>query len=153
MTEENKTRGHGAGGANTNKNGLSYETLTDLNSEFLVTYGTNDSLEIVFNNDTNGYKLAYTKQNGFSKFILRKTFSNVVAEQIIWDKKKLGFPVPQRAWMEDREVALLFEDYVKNSKLIVSLGINKTPKRDSSTYWRLVNIAIWEKVFKVNNLQ
>ena len=69
MTEENKTRGHGAGGANTNKNGLSYETLTDLNSEFLVTYGTNDSLEIVFNNDTNGYKLAYTKQKGFSKFM------------------------------------------------------------------------------------
>ena len=95
----------------------------------------------------------FKMKNGFSKYILRKTFSNVVAKQIIWDKKKLGFPVPQRSWMEDREVALLFEDYVKNSKLIVSLGIDKTPKRDSSAYWRLVNIAIWEKVFKVNNLQ
>mgnify|MGYP006442980449 FL=1 len=79
MTEENKTRGHGAGGANTNKNGLSYETLTDLNSEFLVTYGTNDSLEIVFNNDTNGYKLAYTKQKGFSKFMNKYFFKSFLS--------------------------------------------------------------------------
>ena len=48
-----KNRGTGAGGSNTNKNGLPYEELTDLNSEFIVTYGTNDSLEIVFNNDAN----------------------------------------------------------------------------------------------------
>ena len=39
MVEENKTRGHGAGGANTNKNGLPYEELTDLNSEFIVFCG------------------------------------------------------------------------------------------------------------------
>ena len=69
MAEENKTRGHGAGGANTNKNGLPYEELTDLKTQFLVTYRTNDFLEIVFNNDTNGYKFVYTKQKGFSNFM------------------------------------------------------------------------------------
>ena len=82
MVEENKTRGHGAGGANTNKNGLPYEELTDLNSEFIVTYGTNDSLEIVFNNDANGYKLAYTKQKGFSKFMNTFTCFIYIAYQI-----------------------------------------------------------------------
>ena len=47
---ENKTRGHGAGGANTNKNGLPYEKLTDLNTEFKVTYETDGYKEILFIN-------------------------------------------------------------------------------------------------------
>ena len=66
---ENKTRGHGAGGANTNKNGLPYEKLTDLNTEFKVTYETDGYKEILFRDDDDGYKFVYTKQKGFSNFM------------------------------------------------------------------------------------
>ena len=77
MVEENKTRGHGAGGANTNKNGLPYEELTDLNSEFIVTYGTNDSLEIVFNNDANTNDYFKSFFDGINKKMLRLDFYNI----------------------------------------------------------------------------
>ena len=47
-----KTRGTGAGGANTNKNGLSYETLTDLSDRYtVIKYDTNYK-KIIFNNST-----------------------------------------------------------------------------------------------------
>lgn len=54
MAEESNTniknRGTGAGGANTNKNGLSYETLTDLSDRFTVIKHDTNHKKIIFNN-------------------------------------------------------------------------------------------------------
>lgn len=44
-----KTKGSGAGGANTNKNGLPYEELTDLQTEYHVHYTNKYSSTISFN--------------------------------------------------------------------------------------------------------
>ena len=41
-----KTKGKGAGGANTNKNGLPYENLTDL-SDILIKIGNNNKFDII----------------------------------------------------------------------------------------------------------
>ena len=94
----------------------------------------------------------YKIKKCYSKYIVRSSYTDIVPEKIIWDKKKLGFPVPQKAWMEDNEVASIFKSYIKNSKIIKLVGIDKIPQKNTSLYWRLVNIAIWEKVFKVSKI-
>ncbi|MDO9056599.1 MAG: asparagine synthase (glutamine-hydrolyzing) [Sulfuricurvum sp.] len=91
-------------------------------------------------------------KNCFSKYILRKAYDDLVPHRILWDHKKLGFPVPQKQWMEDKEIVSLFQTYLENSKLIKLLNINKIPQNNSDIYWRLVNVAIWEKVFHIEDV-
>ena len=54
--------------------------------------------------------------------------------------------------MEDKEIVSLFQTYLENSKLIKLLNINKIPQNNSDIYWRLVNVAIWEKVFHIEDV-
>ena len=54
-------KGTGAGGANTNKNGLPYEEMTDLKTEYTVIDTTPNSQIIAFNQDTS-HKFITTKQ-------------------------------------------------------------------------------------------
>ena len=42
-------------------------------------------------------------KNGFSKYILRKTFEDSVDKSIIWNKEKKGFPVPQNEWCNNKD--------------------------------------------------
>ena len=67
-TEENKqsiiiNKGTGAGGANTNKNGLSYEELTDLSTNYvevgIVNNGKNKYKSIKFINEFFVFKQKY----------------------------------------------------------------------------------------------
>ena len=61
-----KTKGYGAGGANTNKNGLSYEELTDLVSEYTIhnsnlysstiSFKSYPDIELVSTNQSNMFK-------------------------------------------------------------------------------------------------
>ena len=60
-------RGTGAGGANTNKNGISYEELTNLNSEFNVLSNGKFAQKITFVNDCNHREFYTTKQAHFFK--------------------------------------------------------------------------------------
>ena len=61
-----KTKGTGAGGANTNKNGLPYEELTDLHSEFTIHTKNKNSFTISFNCKPE-MQLIYTKQSRLFK--------------------------------------------------------------------------------------
>lgn len=92
-------------------------------------------------------------KNCYTKYILRKAFSLDVDERILWDKNKLGFPVPQSKWLQDNEVVKYFDDFITHSNLLKSLNVTKIPKEDSALYWKVVNIAIWEKVFQIEELQ
>lgn len=72
-----KTKGNCAGGCNTNKNGLSYETLTELNTEFLILNKNKYALEIKFNNDTTDNIFMYTNKSKFFKYIDKYIDKNV----------------------------------------------------------------------------
>jgi len=91
----------------------------------------------------------YKIRRCFSKYVLRKAFEDIVPAQIIWDRKKLGFPVPQKQWMADPEIAKMFREYLDNSRILPALGIDRRPEPTDDLYWRMVNIAVWEKVFAV----
>lgn len=89
----------------------------------------------------------------YTKYILRKAFLSDVDVKILWDKNKLGFPVPQNEWLKDDTIIEYLDEYINSSKLLKSLDITKIPKDDSSLYWKVANIAIWEKVFQIEELK
>ena len=62
-------RGTGAGGSNTNKNGLSYEKLTDLKSEYNIQSANRHSNEIIFKKDHKNTIFISTKQSNLFKYM------------------------------------------------------------------------------------
>lgn len=61
-------RGTGAGGSNTNKNGLSYEKLTDLKSKYNIQSANRHANEIIFKNDPKNTLFFSTKQSDLFKY-------------------------------------------------------------------------------------
>lgn len=43
-------------------------------------------------------------RDGYTKWILRKSMSRSLPQQIVWRTDKIGFEPPQKIWMEDRRV-------------------------------------------------
>lgn len=43
----------------------------------------------------------YKFRNGFTKSILRSAYENVIPDKINWQKKKMGFPAPEKAILKD----------------------------------------------------
>ena len=39
-------------------------------------------------------------RNGWTKYIVRKSFSDKMPKEVIWNKKKLGFDIPQAYWVK-----------------------------------------------------
>ena len=92
-------------------------------------------------------------KHGFSKYILRKTFEENVSSEIIWNKDKKGFPVPQSEWCKDEKFLLLANRYVEKSKILKALDVNLEIDKANPMYWKIVNIAIWEEVFKIESIK
>jgi len=68
-------KGNGAGGCNTNKNGLSYEVLTDLNTEYTVISDNKYFKEIYFKNKSNVFEL--TNQSNLFKHMVSNMNNNI----------------------------------------------------------------------------
>ena len=68
-------RGTGAGGAQTNANGLPYEILTSLDTEFTVTRNINKHIRIILFNGYNG-NFVHTMQNGFKIYMRERNQIN-----------------------------------------------------------------------------
>lgn len=50
--------------------------------------------------------------NGWTKWLLRKSVEDILPEEIVWRKDKIGFEPPQKKWMEDKSV----QDAIMESK-------------------------------------
>ncbi|MBX2939615.1 MAG: asparagine synthase (glutamine-hydrolyzing) [Ferruginibacter sp.] len=55
---------------------------------------------------------AFKIQNGFTKWILRKTMENKLPDSIVWRTDKVGYEPPQKIWMNDARV----QDFIHESK-------------------------------------
>ncbi len=87
--------------------------------------------------------------HGWSKFILRKFLSDKLPSELVWRKKKLGFVAPEKTWLRSHENAV-------KKELRQSAIINKICKdpdtisiNDGPIFWRLYNVAVWERVYGV----
>jgi asparagine synthase (glutamine-hydrolysing) len=62
----------------------------------------------------------YKIQKGWTKFLMRKSFDELLPKEIAWRKDKIGFEPPQKKWMENPRT----EEKVRESRRkLVSLGI------------------------------
>lgn len=51
-------------------------------------------------------------QDGFTKWILRKTMENKLPDSIVWRTDKVGYEPPQKSWMNDARV----QDFIHEAK-------------------------------------
>ena len=68
MSSTIKNKGTGAGGSNTNKNGLSYEEITDLNDRITIIENKTSSSKIEFNNCNKTSKIKF---NNYDKTFIK----------------------------------------------------------------------------------
>jgi asparagine synthase (glutamine-hydrolysing) len=43
-------------------------------------------------------------KNGWTKYILRRSFADIVPSEVIWRKTKLGFQPPEKTWMNSNSI-------------------------------------------------
>lgn len=90
--------------------------------------------------------------DGWTKFVLREICATVLPANIAWRKNKLGFNAPDKSWLSSIEKEALVE--INNSLMLKTLlekkDFQKLPVSDNwNISWRLINIAAWERIFKV----
>ena len=73
--------------------------------------------------------------NGWTKYIMRETFADVLPKEIAWRVDKIGYEPPQKKWMEGPAIK---ENIMESRKKLVSAGImdksilNKIPEAAAS---------------------
>jgi asparagine synthase (glutamine-hydrolysing) len=63
-------------------------------------------------------------KNGFSKYLLRKTFEPMLPKEVIWRRDKKGFTIPQEQWMR-QELAPKIESLFQGDMISYDLGLLK----------------------------
>jgi len=56
----------------------------------------------------------YKLKLGWTKYIMRSAFENVLPPEICWRKEKVGFEPPQNEWLEDAGINTSWRSYVLN---------------------------------------
>lgn len=94
--------------------------------------------------------------NGWTKYILRKTAEPILNKEVVWRKYKMGFLTPQKIWkLQSKEELNQFindttiPDFLDRDYL---LKLNNADINDSShlsEFWKLVSFLKWAEVFKV----
>ncbi len=91
----------------------------------------------------------YKISNGWTKFILRKSFEDILPKEIAWRKDKIGYEPPQSDWMNSHSVKNkliatvehLGQLGVLNNKAIADYK-NTKKERGSDLEWRLLTSSI-----------
>jgi len=87
-------------------------------------------------------------KKGYLKYLLRKVINDLLPQSIVWRKNKFGFEAPTDIWINSHKDTMIKE--IQNSKLLNYI-IEIKPKnfQNNTLLWKLYNVAIWEKVYKV----
>jgi asparagine synthase (glutamine-hydrolysing) len=95
----------------------------------------------------------YKIKDGWTKYILRKAVEkdNILPNEIVWRKNKLGFDAPESTWIDSLNDQLdqviykskILSEVIDNSRM----NINNLDNRQK---WKLFNIAKWEKIYHVD---
>ena len=89
-------------------------------------------------------------KNSYLKYLLRKAVENILPGSIVWRTNKFGFEAPTDTWLKLNAAEMV--KTIKNSTLLdKTIEINKIDFKKCSHLWKLYNIAVWEKVYRVTN--
>lgn len=90
-------------------------------------------------------------RSGFTKYPSRLVAAKVLPAEIAWRTNKVGFEAPETSWRRQHRGVMLSE--IEKSHIIRSMYKNP-PQIDQlppSVAWRLFNLALWERLFKVTS--
>jgi len=154
----------------TSLNQLLHTQLTGPDLKVLLKAGDRNSMRfsvesrVAFSDDINlieyvfGIPSSYKVKNGTSKYLLRESMKNILPKEIVQRKNKLGFDTPEKKWFNHLEPQLReivstqqqdgfikWEELNKNWDQLFKEAMNTSTIR----LWRLINFALWKKVFQV----
>ncbi len=84
--------------------------------------------------------------NGWTKYILRKAVEFELPNNIAWRKNKFGFEAPENKWLANRK---LLTKEILSSQILSPLIHGNLNNINNRIFWRLFNVAIWEKIYNV----
>lgn len=90
----------------------------------------------------------YLIRDGWHKWILRKTMENILPDEVLWRRNKLGMPFP-------------YERFSTDNKMIINLILRRArnPYMDLSHQtshninWRYISFLLWYEMFFNNNYE
>ena len=90
----------------------------------------------------------YKIHNGYTKYFARLAFDGKLPDEITWRKDKMGWPVPIAEWFEG-PLGAWTKTVLAQSNLLRTLKTNTSEqsKAGISVSIKLLNVAIWDKVF------
>ncbi len=91
-------------------------------------------------------------------FVDKEAFKKMIPKEIYERKDKIGFATPEKEWL--KELKPVFKEIIdeqKNDEFVDWKGIqenfdsiyNNALKTNTQRIWRLINFAIWKKVYQV----
>ena len=86
---------------------------------------------------------------GWSKKLLRDAAQDRLPNEIIYRKDKLGFNSPQ-SWLDKISYSEIYESKILKKLYGRDLDARWVRKLDSKMKWRLLSVAIWERVFEIS---
>ncbi len=92
----------------------------------------------------------YMMRRGWTKYILRKSFENIVPEKVIWNRKKQGMPFNTVDWFSHaKPIIRNYLESVNDNPFINVNGLmqdyDQLKINDPSLLWRGVNFCLWWK--------
>jgi asparagine synthase (glutamine-hydrolysing) len=98
---------------------------------------------------------SYRIAEGTTKHIFRKSMQGIIPDFIL-NRPKLGFPVPTRQWMKEKQGDVIFEqiaasgieDYIQVDAVRQMLALHRAGKGDfSRRIWTIYVFALWHKAY------
>lgn len=90
--------------------------------------------------------LSLKLKDGWSKYVLRKTVADVLPDEIVWRKNKIGFEAPAGLWQDNNKVVM--QKVINDSPLLNTICRNVNDIK-SGNQWRYFFVALWEKIYGV----
>ena len=87
-------------------------------------------------------------KDGWTKILLRDAAINALPQEIIYRKDKLGFNSPP-SWLNKISYSEILESKIITEIFSFELDMKFIESLDQNFKWRLLSVAIWERVFKI----
>ena len=86
-------------------------------------------------------------RNGWTKYALRDAMRDRLPEEVLWNRHKLAFEVPQKLWMERArpQIATWLSDLPRDcpiNRAAILDGID-AGRGGNSGLWRCLSMALW----------
>ncbi len=95
-------------------------------------------------------------RDGWTKWILRQSFKDILPDEIVYRRDKLGFPTPEKKWMQElfplfekKIIPSVYERQYYNPDQLKKYLHNQhaTDAYGDGLLWRIINTELWHQRF------